>query len=506
LFAGSCALCIGVASQSKPSINEVPSQATSNQPSPDKPLSTPLSSGSETVVTETNPLLFPKIEARWELGDSNNIELQDQAYDTFTQLFATPITFATGDGKVALISMGGTILRTEDAGRSWQSVSNLICKTTIKKDQKSGVLYVGTRNDCAVYKSIDAGKTWKALPNSGLKMTNHDIFGGVFDLSVDSSGRIWIDIPSGIYKSEDGGANWSSMIPSDSVDGSSIVELSPFKWKYVEETQPNGITQLYTYESRDNGQTWESRGKDWLWTTKGQINALPCYVFFIGDPTSAATYISARLHTEGFQNYLLRTTNGGKTWEGVETPSVEYELSRPATFPNSDLENLASAWPSYSINKIVDSQLGRKFFIYWSGHHKGLSGDIVHRAIDPNDGKIIIALAHYGITPLDNKNESSSYSKEINAIINNPNTWKGSPLGGDENSYHWLMLLLSTDSGKTWAELNMPPIKHKEVLDGHWGVVPTPLAIISSGEFINLYFYGGSQIWYTQLSKSILTK
>jgi photosystem II stability/assembly factor-like uncharacterized protein len=133
-----------------------------------------------------------------------------------------PLTYYMG-------TVGGGVWKTEDAGISWQNISDGQFKTSsvgaiAVAPSDPNVLYVGMGEHAVrgvmssygdgVYKSTDAGKTWKHL---GLENTRH-----IAAIRVDPKNPDIVFVGAqgasygasedrGIYKSIDGGRSWKNL-------------------------------------------------------------------------------------------------------------------------------------------------------------------------------------------------------------------------------------------------------------------------------------------------------
>ncbi len=180
---------------------------------------------------------------------------------------------------------GGGLWKTDDAGTTWHNISDGYFKTgsvgaVVVSERDPNVVYVGmgehavrgvmTHHGDGVYKSTDAGKTWKHL---GLELTQH-IARIVIDpndpntVFVAAQGALYSKSQErGIYKSIDGGANWKKVLYID--DKTGCVELSMdmnnprilyaamneygrLPWKVISGGAGSGL-----YKSTDSGETWK---------------------------------------------------------------------------------------------------------------------------------------------------------------------------------------------------------------------------------------------------------
>jgi photosystem II stability/assembly factor-like uncharacterized protein len=228
---------------------------------------------------------------------------------------------------------GGGIGKTDDGGITWKNISDGFFKVgSIGEiaicDSDPNVIYVGSGEHAVrgvmtsygdgVYKSTDAGKTWK---NIGLEKTRH-----ISDIAIHPNNPDVVLVaaqgalhgPSadrGIYKSTDGGVTWKKTLYVDENTG--VVSMSMdvtnpriiyaatwqhrrYPWK-VESGGPGcGI-----WKSTDGGETWN------------KINeGLPKEMGKIGVSVSRANpnRVYAIIEAEKSKAGLYRSDDGGKKW------------------------------------------------------------------------------------------------------------------------------------------------------------------------------------------------
>jgi len=179
------------------------------------------------------------------------------------------------------VSYGDGIYRSEDGGKSWENVglksSEHIGKIVIDP-RNSSVVYVaaqgplwGPGGDRGLYKTTDAGKTWKAVlsvnENTGVSdivmdPRNPDV---LYASSYQRRRHVWTLIDGGpddaIHKSTDGGATWKKLskgLPGGEVGriGLAISPVNPdFVYAIIE--LPNSKGGFY--RSTDRGGSWEKQ-------------------------------------------------------------------------------------------------------------------------------------------------------------------------------------------------------------------------------------------------------
>ena len=182
---------------------------------------------------------------------------------------------------------GGGVWKTADGGNTWQNISDGFFNTTGIGDitvapSDTNIIYVGTgespvrgvktSHGDGVYKSIDAGKTWRHM---GLAATRHisDVYvhpKNPNKVYVAAQGNPWgPNEERGIYLSEDGGEHWEKILYVN--EDSGIVDMT------FDPNNPNFMMVT----------SWDFRRKPWVVKSGGP---------------------GSRVH---------KTTDGGKTWKVI---------------------------------------------------------------------------------------------------------------------------------------------------------------------------------------------
>ena len=233
---------------------------------------------------------------------------------------------------------GGGVWKTEDAGQTWRNISDGYFKTgsvgaVAVAESDPNVVYVGmgehaprgvmTSYGDGVYRSNDAGKTWKHL---GLDLTRHIanvIIHPTNPELVYVAAQGALNGPSkerGIYKSEDGGKTWKNVLYVDENSGCSDLNMDPnnprilyaamwdhrrLPWAVQSGGKGSGL-----YKSIDGGETW----------FKIQ-NGLPKELGKMGISVSKANsdkvYALVESDTEKEQGGLFVSEDAGENWNRV---------------------------------------------------------------------------------------------------------------------------------------------------------------------------------------------
>ncbi len=245
---------------------------------------------------------------------------------TATGVKQNPMTYYFG-------STGGGIWKTEDAGISWKNISDGQLKTgsvgiISVAESDPNVLYVGmgehpvrgvmTSHGDGIYKSTDAGKTWK---NVGLEKTRHIAAVRIHPQNPDvvyvaAQGAVnGANEDRGIYRTTDAGKTWQKIFYVDANTGCADLSMDMtnprilyaamwqhrrYPWK-VE----SGGAGCALYKSVDGGDTW-TKMTEGLPKNMGKAA--------VSVSRANANRIFANIEAEGDKAGVYRSDDAGKTW------------------------------------------------------------------------------------------------------------------------------------------------------------------------------------------------
>jgi len=234
---------------------------------------------------------------------------------------------------------GGGLWKTEDMGITWSNISDGYFKTgsvgaIAVAESDPNVVYVGmgehavrgvmTHHGDGMYKSTDAGKTWKKI---GLDQSQHIARIIVHPKNPDVvyvavQGALYgKSTQRGIYKSTDGGSNWKNVLYVD--DKTGCVELSMdmnnprimyaamweggrLPWKVISGGPGSGL-----YKSTDSGEHWDKLTEGGLPKEMGKMSIA------VSRSNPEKVYALIESDSDKELGGLFVSDDAGKSWSNV---------------------------------------------------------------------------------------------------------------------------------------------------------------------------------------------
>ena len=302
---------------------------------------------------------------------------------------------------------GGGVWKTEDAGQSWNNISDGFFKTgsvgaVAVAESDQNVVYVGMGEHAprgvmssygdGVYKSTDAGKTWKHM---GLELTRQ-----ISWIRIDPTNADVVYVaaqgathgPSadrGVYKSIDGGVHWTKVLFVDNNTGcadlaidmnnprilyAAMWEYQRLPWEIKSGGPGSGL-----YKSTDAGITW-NKIENGLPAVLGKMSVS------VSRANAEKVYALVESDTEKELGGLFVSNDAGKNWNRI---SKDHRLTQRAwyyieVFADPSNENVVYVLNSPGLR----STDGGKTWEYMGGTH----GDYHQLWIHPkNSSNMIVA-------------------------------------------------------------------------------------------------------------------
>ena len=305
-------------------------------------------------------------------------------------------------------SAGGGVWKTTNAGLTWTAVfakeKVASIGDVVVDPNDDATVWVGTgednpRNDViaggGVYKSTDAGKTWK---NVGLEKTRtisrilvdprdskHVIVAAQGNVFAPSEDR-------GVYVTDDGGATWTKTLYLSQTAGASDIALDPQHpnvvyagmWHFVRKpwTTNSGGDDDGLYRSADGGRTWTRL------TGHGLPDGTTGRIGLAISPTTGRIYALI----ESNKGILWRSDDAGANWSLVSSDTLVDQ--RPFYFSHLYVDP-GNADHAYGLSASMSSTSdgGKTWRIAPGAPH----GDFHGMWIAPNDPKRMIVSEDGGI-------------------------------------------------------------------------------------------------------------
>lgn len=327
----------------------------------------------------------------------------------------------------------GGVWKTNDYGRTWNPIFDQMPTGSVGdiavSESNPNIVYVGCgegiqRPDLSVgdgvYKSTDAGKTWK---NMGLK--DGQQIGNII-IDPKNENRIFVAVlghpygpntERGVYRSLDGGNSWERVLYKDENTGAIQVSFDPNNshilyadlWAGRQGPWENGAwngTESGMFKSTDGGNTWEKLTKG-LPTPEQGLGRIG---FCIAPGNSNRLYATVDAGTRF--GGIYRSDDAGETWSNINSDGRFWGRGSDFAEIKADPKNADIVYSANVVTwKSVD---GGKT---WTGFRGAPGGDDYHRIwINPNDPKImLIALDQGGIVTVNGGETFSSWYNQPTA-------------------------------------------------------------------------------------------
>ena len=281
-----------------------------------------------------------------------------------------PMTYYMGN-------TGGGLWKTEDGGQLWKNISDGYFKTSsigavAVSESDPNIIYVGmgehapravmTSYGDGVYKSTDAGKTWK---NIGLKNTQHISRVVIHPKNpnivfVAAQGALYgPNKERGIFKSVDGGVTWNKILYVNDLTGCSELSMDynnplvmyaamwehqRLPWKVISGGPGSGL-----YKTTDGGVTW-NQIHNGLPKEKGKM------AIAVSRSNSEKVYALVESDSNKELGGLFVSNNAGKNWSKI----------------SSDHSLIQRAW--YYIELFIDPTDEEKIYVLNASAQRSIDG------------------------------------------------------------------------------------------------------------------------------------
>lgn len=318
---------------------------------------------------------------------------------------------------------GGGVWRTEDAGHHWENVSDGFFKTgsvgaIAVSESDPNVVYVGmgehaprgvmTSHGDGVYKSTDAGKSWKHM---GLAETEHIARIVIHPKNPDivyiaAQGALHASSQArGIYRSIDGGQNWERIHFVNDLTGCSELSMDMTNpqvlyatmwehqrkpWIVISGGEGSGV-----YKSSDGGDSWETIHEG-LPEEKGKG------AIAVSRSNPERVYLLLESDSQKEKGGLFVSSDAGKAWKRI---SEDHRLIQRAWYYTEVFVDPTDEHTVYVLSApALRSIDGGKSWETLAGTH----GDYHDLWINPNDSRNMVVANDGGAAITFNRGESWS--------------------------------------------------------------------------------------------------
>jgi len=299
---------------------------------------------------------------------------------------------------------GGGVWKTEDAGNTWECISDGYFGGSIGSvsvsESDPNIIYVGEGEQTlrgnvssgkGAWKSTDAGKSWSFI---GLENTEHISRIRIHPKNPDivyfaAIGNLWKpNRERGLYKSIDGGKSWKKILYVSDKAGVGDIILDP--------NNPR-IIYASTWEMKRNGYRMDSGGPDSkifrsydggeTWTDISNHKGLPGFPWgIIGITISPVNSNRIWIMIEADNGGLFRSDDAGETWEKVNSNRALRQRAWYYTRIYADTQNEDKIYV-LNVSYGVSTDGGKTFKLKYAPH-----GDHHDLWIDPNNNnRMVIA-------------------------------------------------------------------------------------------------------------------
>ena len=304
-------------------------------------------------------------------------------------------------------STGGGVWKTIDGGNSWRNISDGFYGGSIGavsvSESDPNVIYVGggektvrgnVSHGDGVWKSTDAGKTWKHIglsdsrhiPRIRIHPHNPDlvyaaVLGHLFGANE----------MRGVYRSKDGGKNWERILFTNRDAGAVDLLLDPMNPRIVYASTWRVRRKPYTFESGGEGSgLWKSTDGGDTWINISRNKGLPKgTIGIIGIAVSPSNSNNLYAIVEAEEGGVFRSKDAGDTWE---ITSSDRALRQRAWYYTRIYADPKDEEVVYVLNvQFHKSKDGGKTFTkiptpHGDNHDLWIAGDNPARMIEANDG------------------------------------------------------------------------------------------------------------------------
>ena len=320
---------------------------------------------------------------------------------TWTSIYQPPVGFPAlvVDSQTPGVVLGAGsfgIIRSADGGSTWTALTSglhAIQILSVAVDlQHSGTLYAGDGNS-SVYKTSNGGGTWEAAKLGQWYLTNA--------LAVDptDSNTIYVGTDVGVFKSIDGGNNWTTMnvglAPPGQITEVNLLMIDP---QHPNTVYAASLNRRGLFKSTDGAATWSTINSGL--TLNGRPLPLLISALAMDSEDTSVLYAGTPLESSP----VLKSKDGGLTWTAL-SPDLDSVAGKCCAWVSALAVDSKASGNVYAA--IVTTSSGGAIWgtmdagATWRNLFASSSVSVTALAIDPRDSSRIYAATTNGIMTSD---------------------------------------------------------------------------------------------------------
>jgi photosystem II stability/assembly factor-like uncharacterized protein len=461
------------------------------------------------------------------------------------------IWVGTGEANAGGGSMtydGFGIYKSDDAGNTWQHAGLENCGSVGRlavHPQNPDVCYVAAMGrlfsnnpERGIFKTADGGATWERMlyvndSVGGIDIVMHPdhpdtIYAAMWERIRRNNKRDYGGPGSGIYRSYDGGENWTRLAGGLPAASQSVGRIGID----ISASDPNVLYAIYAdnigyfdgvYKSNDNGNSWVRTNDAAL------ADCYASYGWWFGriavDPfNSDAAYVI------GFD--LYKTSNGGNSWSMVSSDVHvdQHDLAFTAAYPSFVVlgndggiylsDDSGSSWTfleNLPITQFYSCEIDEQFpqRLYGGTQDNGTNrtlaggtddwlniywGDGFHVLVDPSDNNYVYAEYQYGNFAR-STNGGTYFTTAMSGISSSDRKNWNTPFVFDPNNPQTLYyganrLYKTTNRAQSWQAISSDLTNGNPGINSVYGTITTIAVAPSNSSFIYVGTDDGN-VWMT---------
>jgi photosystem II stability/assembly factor-like uncharacterized protein len=299
-------------------------------------------------------------------------------------------------GNYAVADNSG-VYKTSNRGGAWDYAAGLesyLTSALVVDPTDSNIVYAGT--DVGVYKSVDGGNNWTAM-NVGLAPLGQVTDVNVLVTDPQHPNTIYAASPGrhGLFKSTDGAADWRAINSGLPMNGSFPALITAL----AIDSENSSILYAGTYvgssvvfKSENAGLTWTASSPDF--TASGAKCCAWIAALAVDPASSSVVYVA--ISTNSFGGSIWRTTDAGASWQNLFASS-----SASVTALAIDPQNSAKIYAATTDGIVATDDAG----VSWT-QTRGTPTLISFLGFDPQNPATLYAAGPSGLFALNVGRES----------------------------------------------------------------------------------------------------